>query len=309
MNDHVSRIPADISAMKQYSSRWTLPKRRFRLVQKRHFILCVLLPALATVVGVFLLPSEAFLWPGPTIAVTAWLLVGGLGMSVGFHRHFSHRSFSAIPILRYVMGALGSMAAQGSVIYWTSLHRRHHSLSDKPGDPHSPTTRANGYGSKIRAFLQGHVLWAVSHDVPKPSRYTPDLLADPLALSLARHYWFFVMLGIGLPALTGYFVWHGPGGILYGAYWGGIVRLAVGHQIIWAVNSVCHSYGQRPNSTGDESTNNLWLAIISFGESWHNNHHHCATSARFGRRWCEVDLGWIMIRIFKSIGAVHDVKG
>lgn len=165
------------------------------------------------------------------------------------------------------------MAAQGSVIYWTSIHRRHHSFSDKLGDPHSPEPEANETSNRLRAFIQGHFLWVISHDVPKPSRYAPELLGDPVATQLSKHYWILVLLGIILPAAAGGLLWQEPMGLVYGAYWGGIVRLAIGRQIIWAVNSVSHAFGKRPHITGDKSTNNVWLSIISFGElpitPWH----------------------------------------
>jgi stearoyl-CoA desaturase (delta-9 desaturase) len=289
-------------------AKWVISAHRFTLQQRRHFIVCNILPLLLTIAGAFLLPRDAFDWKGISLLALTWFLVGGLGISVGFHRHFAHRSFIAVTPLRYVLGVLGSMAAQGSVIYWTALHRRHHSFSDSPGDPHSPRASAHPTKNRLQAFLQGHFLWVIRHDVPMPSRYAKDLLADRVATRLTQHYSMLVALGVCLPALAGLFIWDGLPGALYGAYWGGIVRLALGHQIIWAINSVCHVYGYQPYDTNDNSRNNAWLAIISFGESWHNNHHHSAASAQFGKRWYELDIGWMFIRTAEMLRLARDAK-
>ena len=288
--------------------KWIIPAERFRNAQRRHFLLSNVIPVMGTLIGFAVLPSDAFGVMGVTVWASMWTLVGGLGVSVGFHRLFAHRAFVATPFTRYLLGALGSMAAQGSVIYWTALHRRHHSFSDQPGDPHSPTVRATGASTRAKAFLHGHMGWAAGHAVPKPSRYTRDLLADPVATRLSRHYCALVFLGFALPALAGYTLWGSTAGLVYGAFWGGFVRVAIGHQIIWSINSVCHAFGGRTYPTSDESRNNAWLAVISFGESWHNNHHHDASSARFGRRWHQVDIGWLMIRAMRHFGMVSQVR-
>ena len=292
--------PLEFNSSTSASRRWVMPAHRFRTVQQRHFLLCVASPTLIAIVGLFFLPEEAFsamafgLWAG------MWTLVGGFGISVGFHRHFSHRGFCCSTWLRYVLAGLGSMACQGPLVYWCAIHRRHHSLADQPGDLHSPAPAAHGTTSKVRAFVQGHVGWAWKHDVPMPTRYAGDLLGDPVPVSSSRYYWGFVAMGYIAPALVGWMHWGGAQGLMYGMFWGGAFRVAVGHQIIWSINSICHAHGSRPASTGDQSANVWWLSLLSFGESWHNNHHAAATSARFGRGR-QLDLGWYLIKLLGAI--------
>jgi stearoyl-CoA desaturase (delta-9 desaturase) len=289
----------DISRSARPTPVAVLPARRFRRRQRAHFVLAVVLPAILTIAGLILLPSEAFDYFAVVLWAVMWTLVGGLGVSVGYHRLFAHRSFSCSPGLRVLLGALGSMAAQGPAIYWVSVHRLHHARSDNPGDPHSPNQSAHGHLNRLQAFLVGHVGWAYRHDVPKTSRYAVDLINDPHATKLNERYPLYVALGVILPGLLGAIHW-GAMGFAYGAFWGGIFRISVGHQIIWSINSVCHAFGSRPFDTPDRSTNVRWLSVPSFGESWHNNHHATPTSAKFGRR-SQLDLGWIFILVLSAI--------
>jgi stearoyl-CoA desaturase (Delta-9 desaturase) len=280
----------------------TLPAAAFAAAQRRHFLLSVLLPT----VGALLMPAVL---PLPTHAAWAaalllgmWFLVGGLGVSVGLHRLFSHRSFEAAPALRTVLGVLGGMAAQGPLVYWVSLHRMHHAASDQPGDPHSPRASAWPEHGPRRAAWRGHMAWVLRHDVPKPTRYARELLADPLARRLNRAYPVWVALGLLLPAAVGTWAVGGWPGFLFGLYWGGVLRIALGHHIIWAINSWCHLGGSRPHATADQSSNVAALALLSWGESWHNNHHAQPTSARFGAGWKQPDVGWWAVSAFVTLG-------
>jgi stearoyl-CoA desaturase (Delta-9 desaturase) len=234
-----------------------------------------------------------------------WFLVGGVGVSVGLHRHFSHRAFVAKPSLRAAMAMLGCMAGQGTVSYWVALHRSHHTHSDRPGNLHSPVPAAHDTSNRWLAFLQGHIGWVWRHDVPSPIRYAADLIRDPLVVRIDRFYNWIVLSGIALPGLAGIAIWGGFNGFLIGAYWGG---LAFGHHIIWAINSLCHFSGNRPYDTGDQSSNVGWLSILSFGESWHNNHHQYPTSARFKHHWWQSDSGWAFIRLAKRLNFASSVK-
>jgi stearoyl-CoA desaturase (Delta-9 desaturase) len=279
-------------------SRWVMPKRRFEGAQRWHFVLCDVLPLAVVLLSPWFVMTSVWSGQGALIGCVMWAVVGGLGVSVGLHRHFAHRSFSAVKPVRIAMGIAGSMAAQGSVMYWVALHRMHHSFSDQDGDPHSPHTAKAHNASTTRAFFHGHTGWALSHDVPMPGRYAAELQADHTVRWISHTYMWWVLMGLALPALAGS-VWHGAGlsaleGAWVGLFWGGFVRLAVGHQIIWSINSVCHYFGRRPHATTDRSTNVWWLALPSFGESWHNNHHQHPTSARFGHGW-QIDLGWCAI--------------
>ena len=282
-----------------------MPAAPFLPAQRRHFLLSVALPTLAMLVLPWLLP----VWPdgrsapwAAALLLGTWFLVGGVGVSVGLHRHFSHRSFDAVPALRLALGVLGAMAAQGSVVYWVSLHRMHHAASDQPGDPHSPRTTAWPGASRWQAAWRGHVGWVLGHDVPKPTRYARELIGDPQARLLGRLYPRCVAAGLLLPALLAWAVLGGWHALLFGAYWGGVVRIALGHHVIWAINSWCHLAGVRPHDTADGSTNVAWLSLLSWGESWHNNHHAQPVQARFGRSWREPDVGWWVLRLFVALG-------
>ena len=309
----------------------TLPAKAFARAQRRHFIAAVLLPSLATLAAPWLLPS---LWPGSAaqaalaavLLLGMWFVVGGIGVSVGLHRHFSHRSFEATPRLRGLLAVCGQMAAQGPVTYWVALHRMHHAASDQRGDPHSPRASAwDGLGPRHAAW-RGHLGWVLSHDVPKPTRYARELIADTQVRRLGRAYPACVAAGIAVPALLAWALvsvadavgdgYGSPGGFvgstsgatrlwqaaLFGAYWGGVARIALGHHVIWAINSLCHLGAARPHATGDHSSNVGWLALLSWGESWHNNHHAAPTAARFGQGWRQPDIGWWVLRACVALG-------
>lgn len=282
--------------------------KRLGRVQRRHFVLCVFVPHLLVVAWPLWNPDIVNSIGGPLLCLAAWVFVGGVGVSVGFHRHFAHRSFKASTWLRYLMGVAGSMAVQGSLMYWVAMHRRHHAHSDQPGDPHSPQQRANGASSKWKAFVWGHIGWLFRHDVPRVSRYAPDLAADSVARWISNTYWYWVGAGLLVPGIFGAALWGGIEGFARGVYWGGFARVVAGQHVTWAINSVCHSLGRRPHALIDKSTNVVWLSLISFGESWHNNHHHRATSARFGANWKQPDVGWVIICIFRKCSWVHSVR-
>ena len=290
------------------STRNVLPASRFKFRQRGHFVVCVVLPTVLALVLPFALPDGWFSLGGFGLWAVMWFLVGGVGVSVGLHRHFSHRAFVATPFLRAVMAICGCMAGQGTVCYWVSLHRSHHTHSDQRGDSHSPVPEVHGMSSKWAAFVQAHIGWVWQHDVPSPIRYATDLIRDPLVARIDGLYNWIVLSGIVVPGLVGVAIWGGWGGFLIGAYWGGFVRLAVGHHIIWAINSVCHFAGQRPYDSGDHSTNVWWLSVLSFGESWHNNHHRSPTSASFKHRWWQSDIGWTFIQLAVRLGFASNIK-
>jgi stearoyl-CoA desaturase (Delta-9 desaturase) len=289
-------------------ARLVLPASRFRRRHRLHFALCQALPIIAAIAMPFALGPGWFSWAGVALLLVMWTLVGGLGVSVGLHRHFAHRAFRATPGVRRMIGIFGSMAAQGPVSYWVALHRRHHAFTDEPGDPHSPKVKASNAKSRLAAFWHSHVGWAMSHDVPMPSRYSPDLVRDEVVTWLERYYWVWVVAGIVLPGLVGMAIWGGATGFALGAYWGGFLRIALGHNIIWSINSVCHCIGRRVYATPDDSRNVGWLSLISFGESWHNNHHQAPSSARFAHRWWEIDIGWMFISLLRVCGGASAVK-
>lgn len=289
------------------SGRHVLPAERFARRQMLHFSLCVMTPTILAFALPVLVEGLRPTLMSVGILLFMWFLVGGLGVSVGLHRLFSHRSFKAPTGVKVLLGIFGSMAAQGPVSYWVALHRLHHAHSDERGDPHSP--HAGPYeGSRWKSFLHGHIGWTMLHDVPKPSKYTKDLDGDAWLKWVARNYWVWVMAGIALPAVLGWMTTGNLWGAANGAVWGGLVRIAAGHHVIWAVNSLCHTVGSAPHHTGDHSTNVAWVALLSWGEGWHNNHHSNPSSARFGSNWRQIDMGWWSIRMLEAVGLVSEVR-
>ena len=212
----------------------------------------------------------------------------GLGITVGFHRLFTHRSFKTTPAVKATFAVLGSAAIEGPIVSWVSDHRKHHAFADQYGDPHSPhVDHGHGLRGALRGLAHAHVGWLFDHTQRgAKERYAPDLLADPVIRFVDR--WFFVWAigGLVVPFFLGWII----GGHVYagltGLLWGGAVRMLVLHHVTYAINSLCHFFGRRRFDTGDESRNLAWLAFFSFGEAWHNNHHAFPTSARHGlRRW------------------------
>jgi stearoyl-CoA desaturase (delta-9 desaturase) len=230
-------------------------------------------------------------------------------VTVGFHRHLTHRSFKAKKPVRASLAAMGSIAIEGPVISWVADHRKHHAFSDQEGDPHSPHVgHGHGWGAAIRGLFHAHVGWLFIHTQRgKRDRYAPDLIADPTINFIDRTFLFWVFAGLALPFGLGWLIGGSLGTALTGLLWGGGVRMLVVHHVTYSINSLCHFFGRRDYRTDDESRNLAWLSLITFGESWHNNHHAFPTSARHGLRWWQVDPSWIVIRGLEKLGLVWDV--
>jgi stearoyl-CoA desaturase (Delta-9 desaturase) len=232
-----------------------------------------------------------------------------LGVTVGFHRYLTHRSFKTSRPVRFVLAALGSAAIEGPVISWVADHRKHHAFSDREGDPHSPHV---GHGGNLRGALKGlthaHMGWLFVHTQRgAKARYARDLIADPLLRFVDRTFLVWALGGLavafGLGTVIGGSLMAGLTGLL----WGGGVRMLVVHHVTYSINSLCHFFGRRSFDTPDESRNLLWLALPTFGESWHNNHHAFPTSAFHGLRRWEPDPSALVIRALAAVGLVWDV--
>jgi stearoyl-CoA desaturase (Delta-9 desaturase) len=249
-------------------------------------------------------------WQDLVVLAITYVLTG-LGVTVGYHRLFTHRSFKTSSAMRVLLGALGSAAIEGPVIEWASTHRQHHRFSDHQGDPHSPhTEHGDGWMGALRGLYHAHVGWTFGgpgSGRASSERYAKDLLADPAARFVDRAFLLWVVLGMALPfglgvALTGSIV-----GGLTGLLWGGAVRILFLHHATFSINSLCHFFGRRRFDTNDESRNLLWLALPTMGESWHNNHHAFPTSARHGLRWWQLDPSGWLIGAMERVGLVWDV--
>jgi stearoyl-CoA desaturase (delta-9 desaturase) len=233
----------------------------------------------------------------------------GLGITVGFHRLFTHRSFRAAKPVRVALAIVGSMAVEGSVIEWCATHRRHHAFADQHGDPHSPhLARAPGLRGVALGLWHAHVGWLLDPERSDPNEWTPDLVADPAIRAVNRAFRWLTVATFLLPAAIGWAVTGNAAGAFSAFLWGSLVRVVLLHHVTWSINSICHFYGKEAYRARDESRNVWPMAAISFGESWHNNHHAFPWSARLGLRAWQVDPGWYAIAAMRSLGLVHDVK-
>jgi stearoyl-CoA desaturase (delta-9 desaturase) len=236
-------------------------------------------------------------------------LLTGLGVTVGLHRLLTHRAFKSGPVVRAIFAILGSAAVEGPVISWVADHRKHHRFSDQPGDPHSPhVDHGQGWAGAVRGMVHAHVGWLFIHtDRASRKRYAPDLLADPVVSWVDRTFVIWALGGLvvafGLGWLFGGTLHDGLTGLL----WGGAVRMLVLHHVTYSINSLCHFFGRRRFNTGDESRNLAWLAPLSLGEAWHNNHHAFPTSAEHGLRRWELDPSALVIRGLERAGLAWDV--
>jgi stearoyl-CoA desaturase (Delta-9 desaturase) len=233
----------------------------------------------------------------------------GLGVTVGFHRHFTHRSFATSRPVRAVLAVLGSAAIEGPVISWVADHRKHHAFSDLPGDPHSPhVDHGDGLRGALRGLAHAHLGWLFLHTQRGAKRrYAPDLLADPVVRFVDRTFVLWTVAGLGAAFGLGVAIGGSITAGLTGLLWGGAVRILVLHHMTYSINSLCHFFGRRRFETGDESRNLMWLALPTFGESWHNNHHAFPTSASHGLRRWELDISSLVIRGLEAVGLVWDV--
>ncbi|KHF42316.1 stearoyl-CoA desaturase [Saccharomonospora viridis] len=234
--------------------------------------------------------------------------VTGLGITVAYHRHFTHGSFKAKPWLRVVMAIAGSMALQGPVITWVADHRRHHAFSDKEGDPHSPWLFGTSPWAIAKGFWHAHMGWLFNRDRSNAERFAPDLLKDPAIRKVNSLFPLWSLLTFALPALLGGLITWSWWGAVTALFWAGFVRVCVLHHVTWSVNSICHMIGERPFSARDRSANFWPLAIFSFGESWHNLHHADPTSARHGVKRGQIDISARVIWIFEKLGWVYNVR-
>jgi stearoyl-CoA desaturase (delta-9 desaturase) len=231
-----------------------------------------------------------------------------LGITVGFHRHFTHKAFKARPWLRVTMAIVGSLAVQGNVLNWVADHRRHHAFSDKEGDPHSPWLFGTSPAAVAKGFLHAHMTWFFDRDETNQRRFIPDLLADRAIVRVSRTFGVWVAVSLLLPALLGGLISWSWAGIVTGFFWGGLVRLAVSNHVTWSINSICHMVGERPFKSRDRSRNFWPLAILSMGESWHNLHHADPTCARHGVLPGQIDISARVIWLFERFGWAHDVR-
>jgi stearoyl-CoA desaturase (delta-9 desaturase) len=281
-----------------------LNERRDRIITG----LVTAVPMLSLVLVGWQLWASALGWSD--VAVFALLYVPtGLGVTVGFHRLLTHRSFKTSRPVRAVFAILGSAAVEGPVISWVTDHRKHHAFADQEGDPHSPhVDHGGGWAGALRGLFHAHVGWLFIHTQRgRRTRYAPDLLADRVVSWVDRTFLVWALGGLGAAFGLGWLLGGTVRTGLTGLLWGGAVRILVLHHVTYSINSLCHFFGRRRFDTGDESRNLAWLAPLSLGEAWHNNHHAFPTSATHGLRRRELDLSALVIRALERLGLAWDV--
>jgi stearoyl-CoA desaturase (delta-9 desaturase) len=279
-------------------------------LEKRVNLAAVVVPFLATLAAIVLLWNSAVAATDLAILAVMYVLTG-LGVTVGFHRLLTHRSFQAPKPLEYAFAVLGSMAVQGPVMAWVADHRKHHAHADEEGDPHSPHVgHGDGVSGVLRGLWHAHAGWLLTtQGQASARRYARDLYEDPGMRLINRRFPLFVLLSLAIPALAGWALTGTLAGAATGLLWGGLVRIFLVHHITWSVNSVCHFLGTRRFETDEKSTNVAWLALPSFGEAWHHNHHAFPRSASHGlRRWERaLDPSAWVIKGLEKVGLARNV--
>ena len=267
----------------------------------------IVVPFLALVAAVPVAWGGWLGWRDVAIAAVMYA-VSGHGVTVGFHRYFTHKSFKPNRPVKIALAVAGSLAIQGPVIRWVADHRKHHKFSDRDGDPHSPWR----YGETVPALMKGlffaHMGWLFDQEQTSQRQYAPDLLKDRDIVRISRAFPYFVALSLLLPALIGGLWSMSWQGAFTAFFWGSLVRVAMLHHVTWSINSICHAVGERPFKSRDKSGNVWWLAIPSMGESWHNLHHSDPTCARHGVLKGQVDTSARVIWVLEKLGWVHAVR-
>jgi len=260
---------------------------RLSIVNKAVVLVVVIVPLLATALALGLLWERAVHWSDLVLLATMYSLVA-LGVTVGFHRMLTHRSFRPHPSIKFVLLVLGSMSWEGPAIAWAATHIKHHAQADREGDPHSP----------LEGFFHAHIGWLFNVSTADPNVYCRNLVKDPMVTFISRTFLLWAVLSLLIPFALG-----GWTGLL----WGGLVRMFLTHHVTWSVNSVCHTFGKREFETNDQSRNEWIVGLLAFGEGWHNNHHAFPRSAFHGLHWWQFDLSAYLIWMFERLGLARDV--
>jgi len=266
----------------------------------------IFLPILMTILAIYL-------WQDVTgIDIFVFFLMyflTAIGITIGYHRYFTHRAFKCKPWFQVLLAILGGMAGQGTLLDWVATHRHHHQQTDQIGDPHSPNTNLTSPTmSKFRAFWHAHLGWILQNVPQSYNQYAFDWLNNPLTFKLSRWYLLWQALGLLLPGIITGLWTQSVNGLFMGILWGGFVRMCVVQHLTYSINSFCHMMGKRTYNTPDLSRNNWVFGLFSFGEGWHNNHHAFPTSVRQGFTWWQIDISYYIIIFLSKLGIVWDIK-
>jgi stearoyl-CoA desaturase (delta-9 desaturase) len=267
----------------------------------------IIVPFLSLLAAIVFLWGWGFTWVELGLLLGMYLLTG-LGITVGYHRLFTHGAFETTGVIKFILAALGSMAVEGPVLQWVAQHRRHHQHSDTSEDPHSPHHQGDGLFGLLRGLWHAHLGWVFQGDPPNLYRYAKDLRQSGLLRRVNALFPLWVAVGLLIPTALGGLLTQSWLGALFGLLWGGLVRIFLIHHVTWSVNSICHLWGGRPFQTGDHSRNNFLFGVLALGEGWHNNHHAFPTSARHGLRWWQIDVSYYCIRLLALLGLAWKVR-
>ncbi|WP_030297037.1 acyl-CoA desaturase [Streptomyces katrae] len=285
----------------------TLGGESKRSVEQIALLLFIVVPFLALLAAIPLAWGWGVSWLDVGLMVFMYFLACH-GITIGFHRYFTHGSFKAKRPLRIVLAVMGSMAVEGPLVRWVADHRKHHKFSDHEGDPHSPWR----FGESVPALMKGlawaHIGWLFDEEQTNQQKYAPDLIKDPAIRRISRDFVLWTIVSLAIPPLVGGLVTMSWWGAFTAFFWGSLVRVALLHHVTWSINSICHAVGKRPFRSRDRSGNVWWLAVLSCGESWHNLHHADPTSARHGVLRGQVDSSARLIRWFELAGWATDVR-
>jgi stearoyl-CoA desaturase (delta-9 desaturase) len=283
------------------------PEERFGRAAQITLGAFIVIPFVCLVVAVPVAWGGWLSWRDAVIFLFFYL-ASGMGITVGFHRYFTHKSFKPSRALKIALAVAGSLAIQGGVIRWVADHRKHHKFSDRDGDPHSPWR----YGTDVRALTKGlvyaHMIWMFNPEQTPKRQYAPDLMKDSDLVRIEKAFPLLLATSLLLPALVGGLWSMSWQGAVTAFFWGSLVRVGLLHHVTWSINSICHAVGQRPFRSRDRSGNVWWLALLSHGESWHNLHHADPTCARHGVLPGQIDTSARMIWLFEKLGWARDVR-
>ncbi len=270
-------------------------------------ILAVTLPFLGFVAAIVEVWGWGITWLHLALLASMYI-VTALGITVGYHRLFTHRSFETYTITRFLFAVFGAMAIEGPVLKWAAVHRRHHQHSDSEEDPHSPHHHGPGLLGLLGGLWHAHVGWVFDRDPADLKRYVGDLVRDRWVRRASNTWLLWAFIGLVVPAILGGIISLSWSGVLLGFIWGGLVRVFLVHHVTWSINSICHLWGTRPFNSRDESRNNLIFGLLGLGEGWHNNHHAFPTSARHGLRWWQIDISYWVIKLMELTGLAWKVR-
>jgi stearoyl-CoA desaturase (delta-9 desaturase) len=282
-------------------------RHEISLALKLTNLAAIIIPFAGLVFAICSLWGWGFSWTHLFILVGMYFLTG-FGITIGYHRLFTHKSFETNAVVKATLAILGSMAVEGPVFKWVAQHRRHHQHSDDVEDPHSPHLHGHGFKGMLKGLWYSHCGWIFDREYAKINNYIPDLMKSRLLVWISKTFSLWVALGLLIPTVLGGLITLSWSGALFGFVWGGLARIFLVHHITWSINSVCHLWGTRPFRSHDESRNNVVFGVLAMGEGWHNNHHAFPTSARHGLRWWQIDTSYYVIRAMELLGLAWQVR-